>query len=367
MTAAVATLDTLPRTMRAVRCIAPEDYRLEEVPVPTPGPGEVLIKLDACGICASDVKCFVGAPRFWGEAGGKGYVQAPVTAGHELIGTVVALGEGAGERDGLALGDRAISEQIVPCEACRYCRTGKYHLCAVHDIYGFHQSTQGGMADYMLFPARARNYQVPRDLPVEKAALIEPLACSMHAVNRAHIAFGDVAIIAGAGTLGLGMIACARLKNPGTLVAIDRFDSRLDVARNLGADVTLNPDRDDVVARVLEMTEGYGCDVYIEATGHPDAVNQGIAMIRKGGNFVEFSVMAQETSTDWTILGDVKELNIYGAHLGPGCYPTVIDYLHRGLLRVDGIVTHELPLDDYLDGIHRVHSGKDSIKVLLRP
>ncbi|HXG25121.1 MAG TPA: alcohol dehydrogenase catalytic domain-containing protein [Chthonomonadales bacterium] len=360
-------LDTLPRTMRAVRCIGPEDYRLEEVPVPMPGPGEVLIKLDACGICASDVKCFIGAPLFWGDERRPPYVQAPVTAGHELIGTVVALGEGAGEKYGLALGDRAISEQIVPCWNCRYCRMGKYWLCQVNDIYGFHQYTQGGMADYMLFPSRALNYKVPKDLPIEKAALIEPLSCSMHAVERAQIEFGDVVVIAGAGTLGLGMVTCARLKNPGKLVVIDRFDGRLDVARGLGADATLNPDREDVVAKVREMTDGYGCDVYIEATGHPAAVNQGLYMIRKAGNFVEFSVMKEETSTDWTIIGDSKELNIYGAHLGPGCYPKVIDYLHRGLLKVDGIVTHQLRLEDYLEGIQMVLDGRQSIKVLLKP
>src|SRR5947209_5404963 len=88
------TVDTIPQSMRAVRCVGPEDYRLQELPVPIPGPDEVLIKLDACGVCASDVKCFVGAPLFWGDANRTGYVQAPVTAGHELIGTVVALGEG---------------------------------------------------------------------------------------------------------------------------------------------------------------------------------------------------------------------------------------------------------------------------------
>lgn len=363
----VATLHTLPRTMRAVRCVGPEDYRFEEMPVPTPGPGELLLQLDACGVCASDVKCFIGAPLFWGDAHRKPYVQAPVTPGHELIGTVVALGKGAGELYGLALGDRAISEQIVPCNACRYCRAGRYWLCNVHDIYGFHTYTQGGMADYMLFPARALNYKVPADLPIEQAALIEPLACSMHAVERARIEFGDVCVIAGAGTLGLGMVACARLKNPGTLVVVDRYDSRLEVARNLGADVTLNPDREDVVEQVHAMTEGYGCDVYIEATGHPEAVNQGLTIIRKGGNFVEFSVMKEPTTSDWTIIGDTKELNIYGSHLGPGCYPKVIDYLQRGLLKVNGIVTHSLPLEQYLDGIQMVLSGKSSIKVLLRP
>src|SRR5262249_39396539 len=114
-------------------------------------------------------------------------------------------------------------------------------------------------------------------------------------------------------------------------------------------------------------TDGYGCDVYIEATGAPDAVNQGLFAIRKGGNFVEFSVMKEPSTSDWTIIGDTKELNLYGAHLGPGCYPKVIDYLSRGLLNVDGIVTHELPLEKYQEGIEKVYAGSDSIKVLLRP
>ncbi len=364
----MATATTMQRdTMRAVRCIGPQDYRLEELPVPLPGAGEVLVKLDACGICASDIKCFSGAPLFWGDKDRKPYVQPPVTPGHELIGTVVALGEGAGETHDLKVGDRAISEQIVPCWKCRYCRTGKYWLCEVNDIYGFHQHSQGGMAEYMIFPDGALNYKVPAEVPIEKAALIEPLSCSMHAVERAQIQFGDVVVIAGAGTLGLGMVTCARLKNPGRLVVVDKMSSRLEVARGLGADVVLNPDDQDVVHEVRSLTEGYGCDVYIEATGHPEAVNQGLQMIRKGGNFVEFSVMAHPTTSDWTIIGDSKELNIYGAHLGPGCYPVVIDYLARGLLKVDGIVTHQLPLEAFREGIEMVHTAAHSIKVLLLP
>ncbi|MDE2127347.1 MAG: alcohol dehydrogenase catalytic domain-containing protein [Armatimonadetes bacterium] len=357
----------LPQTMDGIRCHGPRDYRKERIPVPAAGPGEVVIRVDACGICASDIKCWIGAPLFWGDANRPAYVQAPVTPGHEFIGTVVALGDGAGEKYGLALGDRAISEQIVPCNACFYCRRGQYWLCEVNDIYGFHRSVQGGMAEYMVFPANGLNYRVPVDLPVQKAALIEPLACSMRAVERAQMQFGDVAVIAGAGTLGLGMVACARLKNPGKLVVIDRNSARLDLARELGADETLNPDDQDVVAAIRAMTGGHGCDVYIEATGFPDAVNQGLYAIRKGGNFVEFSVMKEPTTTDWTIIGDSKELNIYGAHLGPGCYPIVIDYLVRGLLNVDGIVTHQLPLDGFQEGLELVHSGASSIKVLLIP
>jgi len=117
----------------------------------------------------------------------------------------------------------------------------------------------------------------------------------------------------------------------------------------------------------LDLTEGYGCDVYIEATGHPKAVEQGLHMIRKAGTFVEFSVMREPVTVDWTIIGDTKELNIHGSHLGPYAYPLAIDYIHRGLIEVEHIVTHQLPLEDYLTGFEMVQKGSDSIKVQLVP
>lgn len=357
----------LPEIMKAVVCHAPGDYRLEEIPTPKAGPGEVVIKLDACGVCASDAKCYSGAPLFWGDANRLGYVEAPVTAGHELIGTVAQLGEGAAEKYGLSIGDRVISEQIIPCWECRYCKRGQYWMCQVHNIYGFKRVAQGGMAEYMKFPAGALNYKVPQEIPPQHAALIEPLACSIHAVQRGEIEFGDVVVVAGAGTLGLGMIGAARLKNPGLLIAVDLSDDRLEIAKQLGADMGLNPSKEDAIQRVRDLTEGYGCDVFIEATGHPKAVETGLHMIRKLGTFVEFSVMRELVTVDWTIIGDTKELNIHGSHLGPYCYPLAIDYIHKGLINVAPIITHELPLEGYQEGLEMVLSGKDSIKVLLRP
>ncbi len=358
---------SIPQSMRAVRCHAPGDYRLEEVPVPQTGPGEVLIEVEACGVCASDVKCFGGAPLFWGDSTRPRYVEPPVIPGHEFVGRVVAVGEHADAEHSIAVGSRVISEQIVPCRRCRQCAAGRYHLCEANLVYGFRQASQGAMAEYMLFPSTAIVHRVPDGLPLEQAALIEPLACSMHAVERSQMALGDVVVIAGAGTLGLGMVAAARLRNPGSLIVLDRFDHRLDVARSLGADVVLNVVSADPVEEILALTDGYGCDVYIEATGQPDAVNQGLRMLRKGGTFVEFSVMSRETATDWTIIGDGKELTIYGAHLGPYCYPKVIGYLERGLLRTDGIVTHCLPIERFREAFELVHAGGESIKVLLVP
>ncbi|HEY0790284.1 MAG TPA: alcohol dehydrogenase catalytic domain-containing protein [Chthoniobacterales bacterium] len=362
-----AVSEDLPKNMAAVICHGPEDYRLEERAVPQPGPGEVLIKVKSTGICASDIKCYTGASMFWGDEHRAGYCQAPITPGHEFVGEVVALGEGAGKKYGLAIGDRAISEQIVPCWECRYCRMGKYWMCQVHDIYGFRKRTYGSWAEYMLFPAGALNYKVPTDLPWHHAVFIEPLACSLHAVERGEIQYQDTVVIAGCGPLGLGMVAGAKLKGPERIIAMDLSDERLEVALRCGADIGINPKKEDVVEKVRELTGGYGCDVYIEATGHPSAVEQGLLMIRKLGTFVEFSVMREKVTVDWTIIGDSKELNVHGSHLGPNCYPAAIRLIQQGLLPMDEIVTHRMPLKGYQEGIEKVLSGLTSVKVTLEP
>jgi len=219
----------------------------------------------------------------------------------------------------------------------------------------------------MKFPKEAINFKVPHDLPLEQAILIEPYACSMHAVRRAQIQLGDFVVISGAGTLGLGMIGAARLSGPGTLVVLDLFDDRLELAKQFGADIVLNPREVDVVAEVKKMTEGYGCDIYIEATGHPKSVDQGLQMIRKLGRFVEFSVFKDPVTVDWSIISDRKELDVLGSHLGPYCYPLVIDGIASGKLPTNGVVTHKLPLEQFAEGFELVSQGSQSLKVVLIP
>ncbi|MBC7256247.1 MAG: alcohol dehydrogenase catalytic domain-containing protein, partial [Chloroflexi bacterium] len=266
----------LPNTMKAVRVYGVRDYRLEEVPVPTPGPGEVLVKVLASGVCASDVKTYLGA-RVWGSAEIAPYIQTPVTPGHEFVGEVVALGEGAAEKYGLQVGDWAVSEQIVPCWQCRFCQRGQYWMCQRHDIYGFIKDrAEGSWAEYMRFPANAINHKVPKEIPAEQAALIEPMACAIHAVERGNIQLGDTVVIAGMGPIGLGMVAVARRKSPGLLIALDMKPHRLQLALEMGADLAIDVSQGDAIQRVLDLTDGYGCDVYIEATGAGPAVGQGL-------------------------------------------------------------------------------------------
>ena len=359
---------TLPKIMQAVVCYGPEDYRLEEKPVPQVGKGEVLVRVLGVGVCASDIKCYTGAPLFWGDADREGYCQPPVIPGHEFVGRVVDLGEGAAEKYGLQVGDLAISEQIVPCWECRFCKRGQYWMCdRKHDVYGFRQRTPGAMAEYMKFPADAINYKVPEALSTRQAVYIEPLACSIHAVQRAKIELGDVVVVAGCGPLGLGMVAAARLKNPGLLIALDLRPNRLEVAKHAGADLVMNPDEVDVVAEVRKLTDDYGCDIYIEATGQPGGVTQGLRMIRRLGTFVEFSVLRELVNVDWTIIGDTKELDIRGAHLGPYCYPLAMEMLLKQQVPAAEIVTHSFPMERYSEALELVRAAKVSIKVMIEP
>jgi len=327
--------------------------------------GEAVIRVEAVGICASDVKCFQGAPMFWGDASRPAYCEPPVVPGHEFVGRIVDIGNEAASRWRVEAGDRVVVEQIVPCGECRYCLRGYHWLCRRHDIFGFHQKTQGAMAEYMLLPERSRLHRIAGHLPAAHAAFAEPLSCSLHAVERAEVGFDDVVVVAGVGPIGLGMVAGARQRNPRCLVAVDQDPSRLELAKSCGADVALDIRDGDPVAKVSELTEGYGCDVYFEATGSPSGVVQGLKMLRKLGRFVEYSVMREPVSVDWTIIGDTKELDIRGAHLGAYCWPTAIRMIESGLLPIDRIISHQLPIEEFATGLRLVADARKSVKVSL--
>ena len=353
------------RTMKAVVAHGIHDYRLEEVPVPVPGEGEMLIKVEACGICAGDIKAHEGVSRFWGGDGMPAYAEPPFIPGHEFFGQVVDIrGEVPG---GFQVGDRVISEQIVPCGECWYCRRGMHWLCAPHNVYGFKNYLNGGMAEYAILPKGSLNYHVPESFSLEEAALIEPFSCSLHGVRQGNIQPEDTVVLAGAGTLGLGMVQAIRREFPHRkLIVLDMLDSRLELAKRFGADTVINPGRTDALQEVLAMTEGIGCDVYIEATGHPSAVQQGLDLIRKGGTFVEFSVMSGPSTIDWSIIGDAKEIIIRGSQLSPHCYPSVIEGFDKKQYSAEGVVSHRFALTDWAKAFETAHS-RDAVKVVLVP
>lgn len=338
-------MSNYPKTMKALVAYGVGDYRLETAyPTPECGPDDIIIKTEGCGVCAGDLKCQHGAPKFWGDASQPSWVKPPFIPGHEFLGTIVAMGENV---KGYEIGERITADQIVPCGECKFCKEGHYWMCQPHNIFGFQKENNGGMAEYVRYSKTAVVHKVPADMPLDKALLIEPYACSKHCVDRAQIGCDDVVVISGAGTLGLGMITYAKMKSPKLLIVLDMVQSRLDKAKEFGADLVFNPGQEDAVAEVLKLTGGYGCDIYIEATGHPSSVKQGLAMVRKLGRFVEFSVFGQDTTVDWSIIGDSKELDLLGSHLSPYCYPFVIDNIGNGKLKTDGLISTCFPIEEW--------------------
>lgn len=354
----------LPKTMKALVAYGLGDYRLElDYPVPECGPDDIIIKTEACGICAGDLKCMHGAAMFWGDEVQPRYVEPPFIPGHEFLGHIVKMGENV---SGFSVGDRITADQIVPCGTCRFCKSGRYWMCQPHAIFGFQSGNNGGMAEYVRYPKNAVISRVPEEMPLEKALLIEPYGCSKHAVDRAQIGSEDVVVISGAGTLGLGMITYARMRNPALLIALDLADNRLEKAKEFGADLVMNPQKEDVTKKVLELTEGYGCDIYIEATGHPSSVQQGLNMIRKLGRFVEFSMFGQPATIDWSIIGDRKELDVLGSHLSPYCYPFVIRNIGNGSLKTDGVVSAMFPIEQWEKAFDHASGKYGDFKVAIR-
>ena len=239
-------------------------------------------------------------------------------------------------------------------------------MCQPHAIFGFQSGNNGGMAEYVRYPKTAVISRVPEEMPLEQALLIEPYGCSKHAVDRAQIGSEDVVVISGAGTLGLGMITYARMRNPSLLIALDLADNRLEKAKEFGADLVMNPAKEDAVKKVMELTDGYGCDIYIEATGHPSSVQQGLNMIRKLGRFVEFSVFGQPATIDWSIIGDRKELDVLGSHLSPYCYPFVIKNIENGSLKTDGVVSRMFPIEEWEKAFEHASGKYGDFKVAIK-
>jgi len=358
-------MSNYPKTMKALVAYSATDYRFESAyPTPECGDDDIIIKVEGCGICAGDLKCKHGAAMFWGDDIQPSWVKPPFIPGHEFLGHIVEMGKNV---KGYAIGDRITADQIVPCGECRFCKSGQYWMCQPHQMHGFQTAYNGGMAEYVRYTKNAVIHKVPKNMPLESALLIEPYGCSKHAVDRANIQCTDVVVISGAGTLGLGMVTYAALKNAKALISLDMVDSRLALAKEFGATHIFNPSKVDVEKEILNMTDGYGCDIYIEATGHPSSVIQGLKVIRKLGTFVEFSVFGAPTTVDWSIIGDRKELDVLGSHLSPYCFPFVIDGIDSGILKTKGVIKTIFKLEEWEKAFDYATGNHGDLKIAFVP
>ena len=344
----------MSKKMKAVVVHAGDQFAYETVDRPVAGRGELILQIEAAGICAADRKIF-SRNHPW-------QLPDPYFPGHEYVGWVVEMGEGAAEHTGLALGDRAVAEILIPCRQCWFCHRGLYTHCDKPGV------CVGSWAEALRVPAGAILHRVPDDLAPEQGAIIEPLACSVHAVNLARIQLGDVVVVAGLGAIGMGILQVARLKTPRTLIGLDVDDGLLEIAGRLGANRVMNPLRDDVPAELKGLTGGRGPDIYIEASGSVASLRTGLDVLRKAGRMVVYGVYGQEATLDFNLVSEFKELEIVGGHVSPNTYPLAIKYLAEGLIDWQAMVTNTYPLAQFEEAINtKNRPGVSSIKTLLIP
>ncbi|MEM6371859.1 MAG: alcohol dehydrogenase catalytic domain-containing protein [Pseudomonadota bacterium] len=350
----------MTRFMKAVRCngFGGKHQFVKDQPVPQPGQGEVLVRVDASGICAAD--------RAMWDATGPWALTFPFTPGHEFTGTVVELGAGAAEATGLAVGDRTIAELNVTTGDDFYRQRGAYHLTDHMQVLG--ATLDGGWAEYMIYPAGAVIHRVPDGLSNKAACFTEPLANAIHGVQRADIQFDDVVVISGAGPIGMGMVQAVALKTPRKVILINPGAAKRDMALSLGADLAFAPDDPHLAQALGDLTGGRGADVFLEASGQTSAFQQGLQIVRKGARVVVFGVYKSPASVDLNIFGEFKELDIRGGHLAPFTYATALDLMARGKINGNACVTHVYPLEDFEAALMRTPDpGELQIKVMLDP
>ncbi len=340
--------------MRAVQLVAPRRLEMRDLAAPRePGPGEVLVRIRAIGLCGSDMH--------WYLEGGIGAVRAtyPMVLGHEPAGEIVAVGRDVDDR---AAGDRVAIEPTLSCGHCEFCLRGAPNQCPQGIFQGGPQAP-GFFREYAVVPAHNTDL-APRGMPFDRIALAEPVAVVVNVFDRVPVRAGDTVAVIGAGSIGLLCIAMAKLAGASLVVAADRVPHRLALARAMGAGVAVLTPGESVVDAVMDATRGRGVDVAIEAAGSAETVNAALAAARSGGRAVLIGLTSDVAMPVDLMTAMSKELRIQ----------TVKRSNHRGaaamkLLEADAIplsvVTHRLPLEKTSDAFEMLANYADNIGKLL--
>lgn len=340
-------------TMRAlVKETAAPGAAMREVPIPEPGPGEVLVRVEAASVCGTDLHI-----ERWDPWAQENFGPLPMTFGHEMAGIVVDHGPGAGR---IALGERVAAETHIVDGTCYQCRTNRAHVCRNLRILGVHRP--GSFAQFVAIPES--NAWVVEGMSAEIAALQEPMGNAVHAAFVEEVAGQTVAVL-GCGPIGVMAVAVLRQAGAARIFATDMNPERLEMARRMGADVTLDA-RDDVVGRIHLETDGNGVDVVLEMSGAERALHQGLAAVTNGGRVSLLGTHTRPATVDLSrdiIFKGVRVYGITGRQLFQTWYRTTA-LLEEGL-DLTPIITHRLPLDRFSEAFDLVESGHAGKIVLL--
>jgi L-iditol 2-dehydrogenase len=339
--------------VRVARYYRNDEVRLEEMERPSPGPGELLVRVEASGICGSDVLEWYRVPK------------APLVLGHEIAGEVVEAGEGV---KAFGPGDRVMATHHVPCNTCRYCLRGHHSLC---DTLRSTRFDPGGFSEYLRLPAinvDRGTFRLPEQVSYEKGSFLEPLACCVRGQRLAGVGPGDSVLVLGSGLSGALHILLARALGASRILATDPSPWRREMAGKLGADSVI-PSDDDVPGRVRDLNGGRGVDRVLLCTAAPSAFDQAFRSADRGGTILIFGVAEPGTTVPYPAFDLWNEgITLLHTYAGaPGDIETALELIASGRIDPTPTVTHRLPLEETQKGFRLVAQAGASLKVIIEP
>jgi len=330
----------------AARFVSKHDVRIGELPVPDVQHDELLIRVARCGICGTDIHVYEGEVPL---------ATMPVIAGHEFCGTVEKVGASVTD---VAAGDRVAVEPNLFCGQCHYCRSKKKHFCV--NWAGIGLTRDGGFAEFTTVPRQAA-YVMPESLSFKKGAFFEPAACVLHGIERVDVVPGESAVVCGAGSIGLLFVQLLKLAGAAQVIVSDPDGGKLETARQMGADLTVNPTESDLKCAVMERTGGFGADIAVDASGSPEAIGSLFELSQHTGKILLFGVAPENAYIKVSPFEIYrKELTIVGSFTNPYTNEAAMNLLAD--LDVEPIVTQEIPLESLVeDGIEAIREKRPGV------
>lgn len=333
------------------------EFVIGETAIPQLKPGWVLIKVEACGICGSDVH---------GMDGSTGRRQPPVIMGHEASGIIHKI---ASEVVGWNVGDRVTFDSTISCGNCFYCKRGDINLCENRRVLGVScddYRQNGAFAEYVTVPASIL-YSIPETISFEQAAMAEAVSVAVHATKISRVEANDTVAVIGCGMIGLLCLQALKAAGCNKVIAIDKMDQKLKLAGQLGADLTINADNPKLSQKVLNATENRGADIVFEVVGIEQTVNLAIDCTRKGGTVVLVGNLASEIKFPLQKVV-TRQLKIQGSCASAGEYPLCLELMASGKIKVDPLISKVAPLEDGNEWFHRLYNKEAGLmKVILKP
>ncbi|MBR9802824.1 galactitol-1-phosphate 5-dehydrogenase [bacterium] len=343
--------------MKAMLLSEYKHLELTDMPKPEVGPRDVLIAVQACGVCGSDIH---------GYDGSTGRRIPPLIMGHEAAGVIEEVGS---EVSNFQAGQRVTFDSTVSCGKCEYCRAGRINLCNNRKVLGVscgEYRQHGAFAEYVVVPEHIV-YELPDDLPFEHAAMIEAVSVAVHAANRTPVKLGQSCVVVGTGMIGLLCVQAMKKAGCGTIIAIDLDDSKLALAKELGATHAINGKAEDLIDQVKQLTGGEGADIAVEVVGATVTIQTAINALRKGGHLTLVGNLSPNIELPLQSVV-TRELSVSGSCASAGEYPECIALMTSGDIQVEPLISLKAPLEDGPALFERLYSGDSGLmKVILQP